>query len=310
MSAPFASSPNRLAGSQTLTGVLWMLASGLSFVAVTGIVRYLGTDLPAAQSAFLRFAWGLVLMAPILPRLVRQAPFAAFPPGAARLFVVRALFHTLAVVLWFHAMARLPVAEVTAIGYLNPVVVTIGGVVIFGEAMAGRRVVAILAALVGALVILRPGLREISSGHLAQLGAATCFAGSYLCVKRLSAFAEPGLIVAVMTASVALGLLPFAVWVWVPVTPTQLGWIAVVALCATAGHYCMTRAFVAAPLSVTQPVTFLNLVWATTLGAVVFGERVDPYVLLGGAIIILAISLLTWRESLAQRRAALDAAAG
>lgn len=310
MSAPFASSPNRLAGSQTLTGVLWMLASGLSFVAVTGIVRYLGTDLPAAQSAFLRFAWGLVLMAPILPRLVRQAPFAAFPPGAARLFVVRALFHTLAVVLWFHAMARLPVAEVTAIGYLNPVVVTIGGVVIFGEAMAGRRVVAILAALVGALVILRPGLREISSGHLAQLGAAACFAGSYLCVKRLSAFAEPGLIVAVMTASVALGLLPFAVWVWVPVTPTQLGWIAVVALCATAGHYCMTRAFVAAPLSVTQPVTFLNLVWATTLGAVVFGERVDPYVLLGGAIIILAISLLTWRESLAQRRAALDAAAG
>lgn len=310
VSDPTVSPSGRTSGTQPLHGVLWMLASGLSFVAVTGIVRYLGTGLPAAQSAFLRFAWGLVLILPVLPRLLRSSPFAGFPADAAKVFLVRALFHTAAVMLWFYAMARLPVAEVTAIGYLNPVVVTIGGVVIFGEAMAGRRVLAIAVALVGALVILRPGLREISSGHLAQLGAATCFAGSYLCVKRLSAFAEPGLIVAVMTASVALGLLPFALWVWVPVSLAQLGWIAVVALCATSGHYCMTRAFVAAPLSVTQPVSFLNLVWATALGAVGFGETIDPYVLLGGAIIILAISVLTWRESLAQRRAALDATTG
>lgn len=310
MSAPDTIRSHRPSGTRPLQGVLWMLASGLCFVAVTGIVRYLGTDLPAAQSAFLRFGWGLVLLAPILPRLLRRARFAGFPPGAAGLFLLRALFHTLAVVLWFYAMARLPVAEVTAIGYLNPVCVTIGGALIFGEAMAGRRVLATLAALLGALVILRPGLREISAGHLAQLGAAMCFAGSYLCVKRLSAFADAGLIVALMTASVALGLLPFALWVWVPVSLVQLGWIALVALFATFGHYCMTRAFVAAPLSVTQPVTFLNLVWATTLGVAVFGESVDPYVLLGGGIIIVAISLLTWRESLAQRRAVPDAASG
>ena len=310
MSAPGAIRSHRPIGTRPLHGVLWMLASGLCFVGVTGIVRYLGTDLPAAQSAFLRFGWGLVFLAPILPRLLRRARFAGFPPGAAGLFLVRALCHTLAVVLWFYAMARLPVAEVTAIGYLNPVCVTIGGVLIFGEAMAGRRLLATLAALVGALVILRPGLREISVGHLAQLGAAVCFAGSYLCVKRLSAFADAGLIVALMTASVALGLLPFALWVWVPVSLVQLGWIALVALFATVGHYCMTRAFVAAPLSVTQPVTFLNLVWATILGVAVFGESVDPYVLLGGAIIILAISLLTWREGLAQRRAALGATEG
>jgi drug/metabolite transporter (DMT)-like permease len=271
-------------------------------------VRHLGTDLPAVQSAFLRFGWGLVLMAPFLPHLFRRSTFAGFPASAPGWFAVRALFHTMAVVLWFFAMARLPVAEVTAIGYLNPVFVTIGGVLIFGEALARRRVLATLAALVGALVILRPGLRDIGPGHLAQLAAAACFAGSYLCVKRLSAFADPGLIVAMMTLTVSLGLLPFAPWVWVPVSLYQLGWSAVVALCGTLGHYCMTRAFVAAPLSVTQPVTFLNLVWATTLGSVAFGESPDPFVLLGGAIIILAISLLTWRESLAQRRAALDSA--
>ena len=68
-----------------------------------------------------------------------------------------------------------------------------------------------------------------------------------------------------------------------------------------AGHYFMTRAFAVAPLTVTQPVTFLQLVWATLLGALAFGEAVDPWVLLGGAIIILAISYITWREAALKR---------
>jgi drug/metabolite transporter (DMT)-like permease len=64
----------------------------------------------------------------------------------------------------------------------------------------------------------------------------------------------------------------------------------------------MARAFAAAPLTVTQPVTFLQLVWASLLGALAFDERVDPYILLGGAMIIAAISYMTWREAQIRRR--------
>jgi drug/metabolite transporter (DMT)-like permease len=63
----------------------------------------------------------------------------------------------------------------------------------------------------------------------------------------------------------------------------------------------MTRAFRLAPMAVTQPVTFLQLVWATLLGVLVFGEAVDPFVLAGGAMIIAAISYITWRETMMQR---------
>lgn len=279
-------------------GILWMLASGLNFVAVTGIVRHLGTDLPAVEAAFLRFAFGLLFMLPTLLPVLR----AGFAPGALRLFAARGALHTVAVTLWFYAMARIPVAEVTAIGYLNPIVVTIGAAVIFGEALATRRILAIAVAFAGALVVLRPGLREILPGHAAQLGAAVSFGLSYLIAKRLSGIAPAGAIVAMMSLTVTIGLLPFALWVWVTPTPPQLGWLALVAVFATAGHYTMTRAFAAAALTVTQPVTFLQLVWATLLGALVFGESVDPYVLLGGAMIIGAISYITWREAM-QRRA-------
>jgi drug/metabolite transporter (DMT)-like permease len=275
-----------------------MLATGLCFVAVTGIVRHLGTDLPTAQAAFIRFAFGVLFLLPALAALARRG----LPAGTLPLFLGRGLIHSAAVLFWFYAMARIPVAEVTAIGYLNPVLVTLGAALVFGEKLALRRLAAIGVALLGAVIVLRPGLRELGPGHLSQLAAAACFAGSYLLAKRLSDLADAATVVAMMSLAVTLVLLPFAVAVWVPVTPVQAGWLALVAAFATAGHYCMTRAFAAAPLSVTQPATFLQLVWATLLGALVFGERVDPFVILGGAVIIAAISYISWREAVAHRR--------
>ena len=74
-----------------------------------------------------------------------------------------------------------------------------------------------------------------------------------------------------------------------------------VACFATAGHYTMILAFRAAPVTVTQPVAFLQLVWATMLGALVFMEPVDNWVMLGGAIIVAAISFISWREAKVRR---------
>jgi drug/metabolite transporter (DMT)-like permease len=286
------------AQNRPVAGVLWMLATGLSFVAVTGTVRHLGTALPSVEAAFLRFVIGLVFLSPALIGIFR----AGLPTGAPPLILGRGVLHVVAVALWFYAMARIPVAEVTAIGYLNPVVVTIGAAVFFGERLALRRIMAICVALIGALVILRPGLREISSGQIAQLGAATCFGFSYLIAKRLSTMMSAGALVALLSLTVTIGLAPFALMVWVPPTVAQIGQLGIVAAFATLGHYCMARAFAAAPLTVTQPVTFLQLVWASLLGALAFDERVDPYILLGGAMIIAAISYMTWREAQIRRR--------
>lgn len=274
-----------------------MLASGLCFVGVTGVVRYLGTDLPAAQSAFLRFGWGAVFLLPALITVAR----AGMARGVMRLHLMRGALHIAAVVCWFYAMARIPLAEVTAIGYLNPVLLTLGMAVFMGEKLAFRRLAAIVVALLGALIVLRPGLREVTQGHLSQVGAACFFAGSYLFAKKLSGMVSAGQAVAVLSLIVTIGLAPLAWLVWVPVTAVQIGWLAVVAACATAGHYCMSRAFALAPVAVTQPVVFLQLVWATLLGRIVFGEAVDPFVLLGGGVIVASVSYITWREATLRR---------
>jgi drug/metabolite transporter (DMT)-like permease len=196
-------------------------------------------------------------------------------------------------------------AEVTALNYLNPVYVTLGAIVVFGEKLAARRILAILAALLGALIILRPGMRAIEPGHVAMLGTAMLFAASYLIAGRMSGLVKPVVVVAMLSITVTIGLAPFALANWVTPTPGELGWLFGVALFATAGHYTMTLAFASAPMSVTQPVTFLQLVWSVLIGWLLFSEPVDGWVIFGGGLILGAVSFITWREAVLKRRVAL-----
>ncbi|WP_272859923.1 DMT family transporter [Paracoccus stylophorae] len=276
-----------------LMGIGWMLATGLCFVAVNGIVRGLEGALPAPQAAFIRFVFGLAFLMPVLVPALRRG-FAAPVWG---LFVMRSVLHVVAVIAWFYAMSRITVAEVTAIGFLNPIMVTVGAALFLGEKLAARRIAAVCIALLGALIVLRPGIRPLDPGHLSQVGAAMAFGASYLMAKRLSERVPASVVVAMMSLTVAVGLAPLAVAVWVTPTPAQVAWLGLVAVFATLGHYTMTRAFAAAPLTVTQPVTFLQLIWASMLGVFVFHEPLDGWVLLGGGMMIAAISYITWREA-------------
>jgi len=281
-------------------GVFWMVVTGILFVGVTALVKVLGTRVPAPQAAFLRYAMGLVFLLPMLATL-RELRLGQ---GMWGLIGLRGAFHTAGVALWFYAMARIPIADVTAMNYLSPIYVTLGAALFLGERLAARRVIAVLVALCGALIILRPGFREVGAGHLAMLFTAVFFGGSYLTAKMISGRLSAGVVVSMLSIIVTLGLAPLAWAVWVPPTWWELAVLFGVACLATGGHYTMTLAFRAAPLTVTQPVTFLQLVWAVIVGAVVFGEGVDPFVVLGGTVIVASVTFISWREAVLRRRLA------
>ncbi len=286
------------AANRPLAGIFWMLVTGLNFVAVTAIVKHLGPGLPAVESAFLRYLLGLVFLIPMISPILK----AHLTARQLRLFMMRGVVHSAGVVLWFFAMTRIPIAEVTAMNYLAPIYVALGAALFLGERLALRRILAIAAAFLGAMLILRPGFRELSPGHFAMVLAAIVFGASYLTAKLLSGETSPAVIVGMLSITVTIGLAPFAIAVWVPPTWEQLGWIFLVAVFATAGHYTMTMAFAAAPVTVTQPVSFLQLVWAVLLGWLVFDESIDFWVILGGTVILAAVSFITWREHVLKAR--------
>ncbi len=279
-------------------GVFWMLLTGVCFVAVTAFVKMLGQRIPAAEAAFLRYALGAVFLIPMIRPILR----ARLSRRQLTLFGTRGVAHTLGVTLWFYAMTRIPIAEVTAMNYLSPIYVTIGAALFLGEKLAARRIFAVAVALIGALIILRPGFREVNSGHIAMLGTAVLFAVGYLIAKAMSDEVAPSVVVGMLSITVMIGLAPLAYAVWVPPTLWEVMILFGVAALATMGHYTMTLAFAAAPITVTQPVSFLQLVWAMLLGWFAFGEAVDIWVMTGGLIIIAAISFITWREAVLKRQ--------
>ncbi|MBV0913937.1 DMT family transporter [Anianabacter salinae] len=293
---PVVTAPDR---SRPLAGILWMLVTGALFVGVTAIVKHVGDRIPPAESAFLRYALGLVFLAPMLGAMRAARPSVR----DLRLFGLRGAAHGIGVIFWFFAMTDIPIAEVTAMGYLSPIFVTLGAALFLGETLAARRIFAICAAFIGAMIILRPGLRAIEPGHLAMLANAVLFGTSYLTAKFLADRYPPSVVVGFLSISVTIVLAPFALANWVGPTLTETAWLALVAALATSGHYTMTLAFRAAPVTVTQPVQFLQLLWATMLGAVAFGEAVDPFVILGGMVILGSVIFITWREIRLKRRA-------
>lgn len=275
-----------------------MLVTTFLFLGVTGIVRHVGSELPNIEAAFLRYVFGLLLVLPAA-RALWRTPLTARAWG---LYSLRGALHGVGVMLWFYAMARIPIAEVTAIGYISPIFVTIGAALFLGERMQWRRIGAVVAAFVGALIILRPGFQELNSGQIAQLAAAPMFAASLLLAKRFTDNAGSGLIVFMLSLICTLALLPGAIIQWRDPTWVEVGWMALTAVFATAGHFTMTQAFRCAPITLTQPIGFLQLVWATILGMAVFAEPLDPWVLAGGAVIVASATYISHREAVVARR--------
>ena len=135
-----------------------------------------------------------------------------------------------------------------------------------------------------------------------MLATTLFFAGSYLTGKLLADETPPIVVVGMLSLTVTIGLAPLAAMVWVTPSLGDVMVLFTVACFATVGHYTMTRGFREAPITVTQPVTFLQLVWAVLLGYFVFGEALDGWVIFGGLVIITAVSFITWREAVVKRR--------
>ena len=136
--------------TNALKGILWMLLTTLLFVLVTAVVRYIGDAIPASQAAFIRYVIGTIILLPFIIPLIRKT----ITRKDLIIYIFRGLAHGFGVILWFYAMSKIPIAEVTAISYTGPIYISIGAAIFFGEKLALRRILAIIIAFIGTLICL------------------------------------------------------------------------------------------------------------------------------------------------------------
>ncbi len=278
----------------TLRGLMWSLGSGLTFVVLNTLMRALSLRLDVFEVQFLRYLFGLAVMLP----LVARSGMPAYRPRTIRGQFLRGAVHTVALCLWFTAIPHITLADTTAIGFTGPLFIMIGAAWFLGERMRWERWVAALIGLAGVLVVVAPKLTGTGGPYtLIMLASSPVFAASFLITKQLTRYERPAVIVVWQAISVAAFSLPLAMIGWRAPTPGE--WLAFLlcGLLGSLGHYCLTRSYMVADISATQSVKFLDLVWATLFGWLVFADTPSRSTLIGGVVISASTLWIARREA-------------
>ncbi len=259
-----------------------VVASGFVFVLFIVVVRLAGTSLSPMQAAVMRYALGIVVLAPALFR--RGWPVLhTRRPG---LHALRGAVHGVGVLLWFYAITTLSIAEATALGYTAPIFVTIGAAVFLGERLRPMTVLALVIGFSGVLVIVRPGLVEVGPGAIAILCAAPLFAASQLLVKTLvredSSVTTTFYLSVFATLTMLLPSLPG----WRAPSLTDVTLLSLAAVFATLSHVFLAHGLRYIDVSLAQPVDFLRLVWSAAFGFLLFQEVPGAWVWVGAAVVV------------------------
>jgi drug/metabolite transporter (DMT)-like permease len=279
---------------------MWAAGAGATFSVLNASMRALTQQIDPLQSQFLRYLFGFLVLLP----LVWRGDGAVWRPASIGPHFTRGAVHTLGLVLWFLALPRIPLADMTAIGFTGPIFILIGAWLFLGEGMRWERWAAVVAGFVGVLIIVGPKLGGAAGfWHLVMLASAPVFAASFLLTKAMTRHETPMTILVWQSISVTLISLPLALWAWRwPSAWQWLGFVACGAL-GSLGHYCLTRSFAAADISATQSAKFLDLMWASLLGWLVFADVPTQSTLVGGVLICAATLWLARREANSARKA-------
>lgn len=254
------------------------------------IAKILTATLAPAQVAWGRFLFQTLAILPLM--LVLGRPVRTTQPGV---HVIRGLLLALALLLIIWALKYLPLANAIAIFFVEPLILTLMSAFFLGERIGARRLVAVGVGLAGALIVIRPNWEAFGWAAVLPLGTAICFAG-YLTLTRYAAadgdplamqlwaglFATLGLSVAIVVGEAAeLAVLD-------PVWPGRQDWalLVILGMLSALGHVTIAFAFRYAAAGILAPFQYLEIISATILGLVLFGDFPDALTWLGTALII------------------------
>lgn len=292
-----------MAEQNTLRGILYMLLATLIFSAQDGLSKHLSEAANPVFVVMVRF-WALMVFALVLSS--RQPGGIAGQIRTARpvLQILRGVLLVVEIVVTVWIFTRLGLAEAHAIFACYPLMVVALSGPVLGERVGWRRWTAVGAGFVGILVILRPGSQVFDPAALVALIAAGMFA-AYGLMTRLAGRTD-GAGTSFLWTALAGGATITLIGPFFWATFAGWDWALMGLLCITgaSGHFLLIKALEIAEASTVQPFAYLQLVFASLIGVMVFGESLDRWTLLGAAIIVAAGLYSFWREQVRRARPA------
>lgn len=283
-----------------IKAALWMSGAIFSFTAMAIAAREISQthdsfEIMAARSIIgLLLVLGFGLLSGQLARISTQRLSGHF---------WRNLVHFTAQNLWFWSLTVIPLAQVFALEFTSPIWVILLSPLFLGERLTRAKAFAAGLGFAGILIVARPDLTNLSPGVLAAAGSALGFAATSILTKRLTRGEAIITILFWLTAFQAIfGLLAaghdgLVNWP----TAQTLPWLVLIGICGVLAHLSLTTALTLAPASFVMPIDFVRLPLIAVVGALAYGEAIDPFVLGGGAVIFLGI-WISIRAELREKR--------
>jgi drug/metabolite transporter (DMT)-like permease len=280
-------------------GILLMIAAILLFTAMDATAKGLIQRYPAPQVIWVRFAGQLLIVLLLLRHHIGPVLRTRFPV----LHLWRSASQFGATTFFFLSLPHIGLAEATAIADINPVLITLGAALFLGERLGPRRLAGVIVALVGALIVIRPGSGIFTWWALLPLLCALSYATSALLTRKIGAQESvwASMVYAALFGTIVAGLaLPL---VWQPIATEDLWRFALIACLGTGAQLCIIRSFSITEASVVAPFAYLGIVFAAGWGILLYDQWPDRWTVIG-ALVIVGAGLYVWhRETRAARPA-------
>ena len=267
-----------------------MLLAMLVVPGMDAIAKWLSASISAGQVVWCRFAFQTLMLLPFFLAARGKFLLADMPIHAARGGIM--VFGT---IVFFTALKHLPIADAIAIFFVEPLILTLLARFFLAEKIGWRRLSAVVAGFIGALIVIRPNFEAFGWPAILPLASALTFAVYLIITRTLSQREDPirmQFYSGVFGGVIATFLIGFGValeWpLLTPKWPTHIEWglMFALALVSTVGHLLVVYAFQRAPAGLLAPFQYIEIIGATLLGLLIFGDFPDPLTWVGVAIIV------------------------
>ncbi len=277
--------------ASTRQGILLMLFAILLFTMMDALAKGLVQRYPTEQVVWARFTGQLLLVIVILNRNLPPVLRTRHP----RLHLLRSATQLGATGFFFTSLNYIGLAEATALTDINPVLITLGAALFLGEKLGPRRIAGVVAAMIGAMIVIRPGMGVFTPAALLPLCCAVCYATNAIITRKVgstetawTSMLYAGLFGTLVTSA----LLPGA---WVPIPLSDLPIFITIGCLGTAAQLALIRSFSIAEASSVAPFGYAGIVLATLWGILLYGEYPDLMTVIGASIIVIA-GLYVWHR--------------
>ena len=279
--------------TKNVKGIILALVASFCAVLMSVFLKFAQEDTNVFSVGFMRFFFGFLL---ILPFIIKSK-FKIYNTDNFKFHITRSIINVPMMILGFAALMYIPLDQIKAIGFLSPILVVILSIIFLKERIYLIRTFSLILGFIGVIIILRPGIIEISIGAYMVLTSTLLWSTVIIITKYMSKSDSPMTIITYQYTFVSIFTLPLAIFYWSNLSLSSVFYSIMAAIVGTVLHLCINTSYKMASLTVLQPVWFSQLLWATIFSLILFNESIDYFTYIGGSLVFISVLIITYREN-------------